>query len=97
MICRKNARRLPSPPLQMGEHRPVLEEEDAVAVAGGKGVVGDHEDGGLPLAVEDLEPIQQQLGGLGVQGPGGSSARIRAGSVTMARAAAVRCRWPPDI
>ena len=62
---------VPAVPLQLREDLSVPEEYHPAAAAGGEGVVGDHQNGGPPLPVEHLQPLQQQPGGFGVQGPGG--------------------------
>ena len=70
MIWAKNARRSIRP-AQFQEDLPVPQEDHPVAAAGGEGVVGHHQNGGLPDLVQLLQPLQQHPGGSGVQRAGG--------------------------
>ncbi len=78
------------------DHPPVAEEDHPVGARRGGRVVGDHDDR-LPAGFDHRAQHPQHDPGRPVsRAPVGSSANSTAGRVTIARAIATRCCWPPD-
>ncbi len=73
----------------------VAHDDHPTRVRGDVGLVGD-EDDGHPLVVELLQERHHLRLACESRLPVGSSARMRRGRLTSARAIATRCCWPPE-